>query len=91
MSGASPSCSRLFREPILTLRGGAGAAIAALTKVKPEDGRAILRDTAANGPDGRRQVAAGVLVNFGEEAPLCRETTQEWLLVDPLHNPSILR
>src|SRR5260370_34158483 len=33
------------------------AAIAVLTKVKPDVARAILRGTAANGSDGRRHVA----------------------------------
>src|SRR6266498_103527 len=60
------------------------AVIAVLTKVKPDDARAILRGTAANGPDGRRHIAAGVLANLGEEPPLYRETTQQWLLIDLL-------
>lgn len=66
------------------LAGRRVAAIAVLTKVKPDDARAILRSTAANGPDGRRHVAAGVLANLGEEPPLYRETTQQWLLIDLL-------
>ena len=37
-----------------------------------------------NGPDGRRQIAAGVLGNLGEERPPYRETTQQWLLIDLL-------
>jgi Plasmid pRiA4b ORF-3-like protein len=60
------------------------AAITVLTKVKPDDARAILRGTAANGSDGRRYVAAGVLASLGEEPPLYRETTQQWLLIDLL-------
>jgi hypothetical protein len=60
------------------------AVIAVLTKVKPDDARAILRGTAANGSDGRRHIAAGVLANLGEEPPLYRETTQQWLLIDLL-------
>jgi len=66
------------------LAGRRVAAIAVLTKVKPDDARAILRGTAANGSDGRRHVAAGVLANLGEEPPLYRETTQQWLLIDLL-------
>lgn len=66
------------------LAGRRVAAIAVLTKVKPDDAQAILRDTAANGPDGHRHVAAGVLANLGEEPPLYRETTQQWLLIDLL-------
>ena len=66
------------------LAGRRVAAIAALTKVKPDGARAILRGTAANGPDGRGHVAAGVLANLGEEPPLYRETTQQWLLIDLL-------
>ena len=66
------------------LAGRRVAAIAVLTKVKPDDTRAILRDTAANGPDGRRHIAAGVLANLDEEPPLYRETTQQWLLIDLL-------
>ena len=60
------------------------AVIAVLTKVKPDDARAILRGTAANGSDGRRHIAADVLANLGEEPPLCWETTQQWLLIDLL-------
>jgi len=52
--------------------------------VKTDDARAILREVAATGPDGRRHVAAGVLANLGEEPPLYRETTQQWLLIDLL-------
>jgi hypothetical protein len=66
------------------LAGRRVAAIAVLTKVKPDDARAILRGTAANGSDGRRHVAAGVLANLGEEPPRYRETTQQWLLIDLL-------
>ena len=66
------------------LAGRRVAAIAVLTKVKPDDARAILRGTAANGSDGRRHVAAGVLANLGEEPPLYWETTQQWLLIDLL-------
>ncbi len=66
------------------LAGRRVAAIAVLTKVKPDDARTILRDTAANGADGRGHVAAGVLANLGEEPPLYRETTQQWLLIDLL-------
>jgi hypothetical protein len=60
------------------------AAISALTMAKPNDALEILRDAAANGPDGRRHVAAGVLANLGEEPPLYRETGQQWLLIDRL-------
>ncbi|HEX8007351.1 MAG TPA: hypothetical protein VF482_13070, partial [Trebonia sp.] len=66
------------------LAGRRVAAIAALTKVKPDDARTILRAVAANGSDGRRHVAAGVLANLGDEPPLFRETTQQWLLIDLL-------
>lgn len=66
------------------LAGRRVAAITVLTMAKPDSARAILRDTAANGPDGRRHVAAGVLANLGEEPPLYRETTQRWLLIDLL-------
>ena len=66
------------------LAGRRVAAIAVLTKVKPDDARAILRGTAVNGSDGRRHVAAGVLANLGEEPPLYRQTTQQWLLIDLL-------
>ena len=66
------------------LAGRRVAAMAVLTKVNPDDARAILRGTAANGSDGRRHVAAGVLANLGEEPPLYRETTQQWLLIDLL-------
>jgi hypothetical protein len=60
------------------------AAISALTLAKPNDALEILRGTAANGSDGRRHVAAGVLANLGEEPPLLRETGQKWLLIDRL-------
>ena len=66
------------------LAGRRVAAIAVLTRVKPDDARSILRGAAATGPDGRRHVAAGVLANLGEEPPLYRETTQQWLLIDLL-------
>ncbi len=66
------------------LAGRRVAAIAVLTKVKPDHARAILREVAANGSDGRSRVAAGVLANLGEELPLYRETTQQWLLIDLL-------
>jgi len=66
------------------LAGRRVAAIAVLTNVKPDHARAILREVAANGPDGRSHVAAGVLANLGEELPLYRETTQQWLLIDLL-------
>lgn len=66
------------------LAGRRVAAIAVLTKVKPDHARAILREMAANGSDGRSHVAAGVLANLGEELPLYRETTQQWLLIDLL-------
>ncbi len=66
------------------LAGRRVAAIAVLTKIKPDDARTILRGTAANGPDGRRHVAAGVLANLGEEPPLYQDTTQQWLLIDLL-------
>jgi Plasmid pRiA4b ORF-3-like protein len=66
------------------LAGRRVAAITVLTAAKPDDARAILREVAANGPDGRREVAAGVLANLGEEPPRYRETTQQWLLVDLL-------
>jgi hypothetical protein len=59
-------------------------AIRALTLAKPNDALEILRGTAANGSDGRRHVAAGVLANLGEEPPLFRETGQKWLLIDRL-------
>jgi hypothetical protein len=60
------------------------AGIAVLTKVKPDDARAILCEVAANGTDGRRHVAAGVPTNLGEEPPPYRQTTQRWLLIDLL-------
>lgn len=66
------------------LAGRRVAAIAALTKLKPGDARAILREVAADGSDGRRHVAAGVLANLGDEPPPHRETTQQWLLIDLL-------
>jgi hypothetical protein len=66
------------------LAGRRVAAIAVLTKVKPDHARAILREMAANGSDGRSHVAAGVLANLGEELPLYRETTQQLLLIDLL-------
>jgi hypothetical protein len=66
------------------LAGRRVAAIAVLTKVKPDDARAILREVAANGSDGRRHVAAGVLANLGDEPPLYRERSQQWLLIDLL-------
>ena len=66
------------------LAGRRVAAIAVLTKVKPDHARAMLREMAANGSDGRSHVAAGVLANLGEELPLYRETTQQWLLIDLL-------
>jgi len=66
------------------LAGRRVAAISALTMARPEDALGILRDAAASGPDGRRQVAAGVLANLGEEPPLYRETGQQWLLIDLL-------
>jgi Plasmid pRiA4b ORF-3-like protein len=59
-------------------------AIRALTVAKPDDAREVLRNAAANGPDGRRHVAAGVLANLGEEPPLYRQAGQQWLLVDLL-------
>ena len=73
-----------YREPTPTSRGRRVAAIAVLTEIKPDAARAILRETAANGSDGRRHVAAGVLANLGEELPRYRETTQQWLLIDLL-------
>lgn len=66
------------------LAGRRVAAITVLTMVRTDDARAILREVAATGPDGRRHVAAGVLANLGEEPPLYRETTQQWLLIDLL-------
>jgi hypothetical protein len=60
------------------------AAIKALTMAEPNDALEILRDAAANGSDGRRHVAAGVLGNLGEEPPLLRQTGQKWLLIDRL-------
>ena len=60
------------------------SAIAVLTRIKPDEARAILREVAANGPDGRRHVAAGVIANLGEEPPSYRHTVQQWLLVDQL-------
>ena len=66
------------------LAGRRVAAISALTMARPDDAREILRDAAANGPDGRRHVAAGALANLGEEPPLNRETIQQWLLIDRL-------
>jgi hypothetical protein len=71
------------------LAGRRVAAISALTMAKPNDARAILRDAAASGPDGRRHVAAGVLAQLGEEPPLYRETVQQWLLIDLLTALSI--
>jgi hypothetical protein len=59
-------------------------AISALTTAKPADALEILRDAAASGPDGRRHVAAGALVNLGEEPPSHRKTDQQWLLIDLL-------
>jgi len=46
--------------------------------------RVVVRNRAANGPDGWRRVAAGVLANLGEEPPLHRETTQQRLLIELL-------
>ena len=66
------------------LAGRRVAAISVLTKLKPDHARAILREVAANGSDGRSRVAAGALANLGEELPLYRETTQQWLLIDLL-------
>jgi hypothetical protein len=66
------------------LAGRRVSAIAVLTEIKPDDARTILRGTSANGPDGRRHVAAGVLANLGEEPPLYQNTTQQWLLIDLL-------
>ncbi|GEM_PF-623175 len=66
------------------LAGRRVAAVAALTTIKPGAARAILREVAANGPGGRRHVAAGVLANLGEEPPRYRETTRQWLLIDRL-------
>lgn len=66
------------------LAGRRAAAITVLVMVKPDSARAILRDAAANGPDGRRHVAAGALARLGEEPPHYRETTQQWLLIDTL-------
>jgi len=66
------------------LAGRRVAAIAVLTKVQPDDARTILREVAANGSDGRRHVAAGVLANLCEEPPFYRGTTQQWLLIDLL-------
>jgi hypothetical protein len=60
------------------------AAIAVLTLLKPDGGRDALRAVAENGPDGSRQVAAGVLVNLGEEPPRFGEAARQWLLVDLL-------
>ena len=66
------------------LAGRRVAAISALTMAKPDDARAILRDAAASGPNGRRQVAAGALARLGEAPLLDRETVQQWLLIDLL-------
>ena len=82
----SASCSRLYRETHPDL-AGRRAAIAVLAKIKPGNARAILRGAAADGPDGRRHVAAGVLANLGEEPALYRETTRQWLLIDLLTGP----
>jgi hypothetical protein len=74
------------------LAGRRVAAVSALTMTKPNDAREILRDAAANGPDGRRHVAAGVLANLGEELPLYREMGQQWLLcaaVRTRHAPEV--
>ena len=60
------------------------AAIAVLTLLKPGDGRDVLRAVAESGPDGSRQVAAGVLANLGEEPPGFAQTARPWLLVDLL-------
>ena len=59
-------------------------AISALTTAKPDDSLEILREAAASGPDGRRHVAAGALVNLGEEPPLDQKTDRQWLLIDLL-------
>ncbi len=66
------------------LAGRRVAAISVLTEAKPDDARAVLREEAATGADGRRHVAAGALANLGEEPPLYRERTQRWLLIDLL-------
>jgi hypothetical protein len=66
------------------LAGRRVIAISALTMARPGAAREILRDAAANGPDGRRHVAAGVLANLGEEPPFYREAGQQWLLIDLL-------
>ncbi len=58
--------------------------ISALTTAKPTDALKILRDAAASGPDGRRHVAVGALVNLGEEPPLYQKTDRQWLLIDLL-------
>jgi hypothetical protein len=58
------------------------AVITILTMFKPDGGRDVLRAVAENGPDGSRQVAAGVLVNLGEEPPHGGQTARQWLVVD---------
>jgi hypothetical protein len=60
------------------------AAIGALKFLKPDDARDVLRTVAGSGPDGSRQVAAGVLASLGEEPPGFRDTAAPWLLIDLL-------
>jgi hypothetical protein len=60
------------------------AAIGALTFLKPDGARDVLRTAAESGPDGSRQVAAGVLANLGEEVPGFPDTAAPWLLIDLL-------
>jgi hypothetical protein len=60
------------------------AAIGALTFLKPDGARDVLRATAESGPDGSRQVAASVLAGLGELVPGFRDTAGPWLLIDLL-------
>jgi Plasmid pRiA4b ORF-3-like protein len=60
------------------------AAITALTFLKPDGARDVLRVAAESGPDGTRQVAASVLAGLGEEMPGFRDTVAPWLLIDLL-------
>jgi Plasmid pRiA4b ORF-3-like protein len=59
-------------------------AITILTRANPGSSLDLLREAAAHGPDGTRHVAAGVLASLGQEPPLYRESTRQWLIVDQL-------
>lgn len=61
------------------------AAVTALTMAGPSGPcLEILRETAANGPDGQRHVAAAVLANIGQPPPSYAQTVQPWLVIDTL-------